>query len=254
MHIETVGTGPDLVLIHGWAMHGGIFAPLLPLLARYFRVHVVDLPGHGRSAKSQESIELAACVERIAAHVPRAIWAGWSFGGLAAMHAAVTRPECVRGLVAIAASPCFVAAADWPHGVALDVFAQFEAGLRGDYRGTIERFLALETVGSPDAVEELRELKAIVFEHGEPDPRVLVDGLRILESTDVRTQLGQLDVPSTWIAGRRDRLVPAAAMRWSAQRAQGDYVEIASGHAPFLHHADEVAAAIAAVAERIYAR
>jgi pimeloyl-[acyl-carrier protein] methyl ester esterase len=254
VHIETTGTGPDLVLIHGWAMHGGIFAPLLPLLAPRFKVHVVDLPGHGRSAMSGESIELDACVEQLAAQVPRALWAGWSFGGLVAMQAAVTRPECVRGLVAIAASPRFVAADDWPHGVALEVFAQFETGLRGDYRGTIERFLALETIGSPDALEELRELKATVFAHGEPDPRVLVDGLRILEATDLRARLSGLQLPSTWIAGRRDRLVPAAAMRWSAQQARGDHVEIASGHAPFLHRTIEVAAAIAALDGRAGSR
>ena len=26
--LRRLGQGPDLVLIHGWAMHGGIFAPL----------------------------------------------------------------------------------------------------------------------------------------------------------------------------------------------------------------------------------
>ena len=47
MHIEAHGSGPDLVLIHGWAMHGGVFAGLLERLGARFRVHVVDLPGHG---------------------------------------------------------------------------------------------------------------------------------------------------------------------------------------------------------------
>ncbi|KAG1530969.1 hypothetical protein G6F50_016975 [Rhizopus delemar] len=28
MHIEVTGRGPDLVLIHGWALQGGVFAPL----------------------------------------------------------------------------------------------------------------------------------------------------------------------------------------------------------------------------------
>jgi len=47
LHVESTGEGPPLVLLHGWAMHGGLFAPLVPALARRYRVSVVDLPGHG---------------------------------------------------------------------------------------------------------------------------------------------------------------------------------------------------------------
>ena len=254
MYIETRGSGPDLVLIHGWAMHGGIFAPLTPLLAERFRVHVVDLPGHGRAAESAESIDPARCAAQLAARLPPALWAGWSFGGLVALQAALQAPASVRGIVEIAASPRFVSAPDWPHGVPADVFIQFGCGLLQDYRGTIERFLALETLGSAQAQQELRELKAHVFERGDPSLHVLEDGLDILQTTDVRGALAQLPVPGLWIAGRRDRLVPAAAMRWASQQgARGEYLEIASGHAPFLSHAREVAGAIIAFAERIAA-
>ena len=45
-----MGRGPPLVLLHGWAMHSGLWAPLLPRLAERYRVHPVDLPGHGHSA------------------------------------------------------------------------------------------------------------------------------------------------------------------------------------------------------------
>ena len=92
----------------------------------------------------------------------------------------------------IAASPRFVAAADWTHGVDADVLAQFGAGLRRDYRHTIERFLALEAIGSEHAQAELRELKAHVFERGEPAARVLEDGLRILATSDLRARLRSL--------------------------------------------------------------
>jgi len=51
-------------------------------------------------------------------------------------------------------------------------------------------------------------------------------------------------VPSLWIAGRRDRLVDAGAMRWAAERSGGRYLECNSGHAPFLGHADALAASI----------
>jgi pimeloyl-[acyl-carrier protein] methyl ester esterase len=244
MEIETTGTGPDAVLIHGWAMHVGIFAPLTRLLATHFRLHLVDLPGHGRNAQASTCDPLD-CATAIARAVPRAIWIGWSLGGIVALHAALEHPAQVRGIVEIAASPRFVVAPDWPHGVAPEVFAQFGAGLRNDYRGTIERFLALEALGSDHAQAELRDLRAHVFERGEPSLAALHDGLRVLDRTDMRARLPELPVPSLWIAGRRDRLVSAGAMRWAAaQSPQGCFVEISSGHAPFIGHAPEVADAI----------
>ena len=245
MHIDVFGSGPDLILIHGWAMHGGIFAPLTPLLAARFRVHVVDLPGHGRSIGSQESIDPTRCAAWLATELPRAIWAGWSYGGLVSLRAALEFPQQVRGLVQIATSPRFVSAPDWPHGVPVEVFTEFGRGLLGDYRGTIERFLALETLGSARAQDELRELKAHVFERGDPVLEVLEHALTVMQTTDLRENLRQLVLPSLWIAGRRDRLVPSAAMHGSARQSpHGRFVEIASGHAPFLRHAGEVAAAI----------
>ncbi|HSE13912.1 MAG TPA: pimeloyl-ACP methyl ester esterase BioH [Rudaea sp.] len=255
MHIESSGSGPDLILIHGWAMHGGIFAPLTPRLAERFRVHVVDLPGHGYANESDESIDPARCAASIAATLPAAIWAGWSFGGLVSLRAALEHPQSVRGIVEIAASPKFVASADWTHGVAAQIFVEFGAGLLADYRQTIERFLALETLGSAHGQQELRALKAHVFERGDPALPVLEQGLDVLRSTDLRHCLSALAVPNLWIGGRRDRLVPSAAMRWAAQHSpHGEFLEIPSGHAPFLSHAQEVASVIATFADRIGSR
>ena len=50
LHVESAGHGPPIVLLHGWAMHSGLWGPLVPRLARRYRVHAVDLPGHGHSA------------------------------------------------------------------------------------------------------------------------------------------------------------------------------------------------------------
>jgi pimeloyl-[acyl-carrier protein] methyl ester esterase len=244
MHIETQGAGADLVMIHGWAMHAGIFAGFARALAPQFRLHLVDLPGHGYSRDDAGSLDPAECGRRIAEKVPRAIWLGWSLGGLVAMRAALDQPAKVRGLVLVSSSPRFVVGDDWMHGVAPSVFAEFGAGLAGDYRGTIERFLALETLGSEHARSELRALKHDVFAHGEPAMSALTEGLRVLDATDFRDDIGRIKVPSLWIAGRRDRLVDADAMKWAAGQSGGRYVECNSGHAPFLGHADALAASI----------
>ncbi|MBL8297458.1 MAG: pimeloyl-ACP methyl ester esterase BioH [Rhodanobacteraceae bacterium] len=252
MHIETLGQGPDLVMIHGWAMHAGIFAPLTRELAQHFRLHLVDLPGHGLSAQRDERLDLAACAERIAAQTPRALWLGWSLGGLVCIEAARQQRPLVRGLVLIATSPRFVVGDDWPQGVAADTFRQFGDGLRSDYHRTIERFLALEAHGSERAQSELRELRAHVFDRGEPALRALCDGLEILDRADLRGLLPQLSTPSLWIAGRRDRLIPPGAMQWAAQQSpHGRWLELPAGHAPFIGHAHSVAEAVVAFAAEV---
>ena len=63
LHVEVAGDGPPLVLLHGWAMHGGVFAPLVERLAPRFTLHLVDLPGHGHSRDSGVPLRLDACVE-----------------------------------------------------------------------------------------------------------------------------------------------------------------------------------------------
>ena len=252
MHIETGGSGPDLVLIHGWAMHSDIFAPLTRLLTPHFRIHLVDLPGHGASAHSDDGCGPVDCASALAAMLPRALWVGWSLGGIVSLHAALDHALKVRGIVEIAASPRFVLGPDWPHGVSPDIFAQFGAGLHRDYRGTIERFLALEALGSDHAQAELRGLKAHVFDRGEPSLAALEQGLHTLDTTDLRARLAELAVPSLWIAGRRDRLVPSTALHWSAAHSpQGKFVGFSSGHAPFIGHAAEMADAIVAFAQTL---
>ncbi|MBB5207654.1 pimeloyl-ACP methyl ester esterase BioH [Chiayiivirga flava] len=249
MFIESIGQGPALVLIHGWAMHAGIFAPLTARLAERFEVFLVDLPGHGRSAERDVVFDPLDCATRIAAQVPAATWVGWSLGGLVALHAALSQPRKVTTLVEIAANPRFVLADDWPHGVDAAVFRQFADGLRDDWKRTIERFLALEAHGSERMQAELRELKANVFARGEPALSVLQDGLRTLDRSDLRAELPRLAMPSLWIAGRRDRLVPPAAMQWAAAQApRGEFLEVSAGHAPFLTHPERVAGAIDAFA------
>ncbi|HVR81257.1 MAG TPA: pimeloyl-ACP methyl ester esterase BioH [Luteimonas sp.] len=247
MHVEVIGSGPPLVLLHGWAMHGGVFGPLVARLRDRFTLHVVDLPGHGLSRDVDVPMTLAACVTAVTAVVPCAPWCGWSLGGLVALQAAATMPRQIPKLAMLCASPRFVRGADWKYGVSAEIFRDFASGLHDDYRGTLDRFVALEAFGSEHAKDEIRALRDDLFARGEPAAQVLADGLVLLETADLRGVLPGLAVPSLWLAGRRDRLVDPRAMRDAAAltpAAQFAMIEHA-GHAPFLTHADAVATRLA---------
>lgn len=245
MHIETLGSGPSVVLLHGWALHGGVFAPLVQRLSDRYTLHLVDLPGHGHSRDSDVALTLEAAVGALLARTPPAAWLAWSLGGLFALRAAVASTQ-VRGLAMVAATPRFVKAEDWPHAVEANVFAKFGEDLRNDYAGTLERFLALDTMGSEHARSELRTLKQDLYARGKPAPAALQAGLQLLEQSDLRALLPALPVPSLWLGGRRDLLVPPKAMQAAAAVSpRATFVEIAGGgHAPFLGHADLVAAEV----------
>ena len=69
LHVETTGSGPDLVLLHGWGLHSGAWDDVLPRLAASATVHTVDLPGHGHSAEFPAG-PFDAAADAIAAVLP----------------------------------------------------------------------------------------------------------------------------------------------------------------------------------------
>jgi pimeloyl-[acyl-carrier protein] methyl ester esterase len=255
LFIETRGRGDThVVLLHGWAMSGAVFATLVERLEQRCTLHLVDLPGHGRSRDSGIPLTTQDCARAIIAATPPAIWLGWSLGGVIALQAALDFAEHVQALAMLDSTPRFVRGEDWPHAISPEILQQFAADLRRDHRGTLERFLALEALGSDCAQEDLRRLRHEALTDQPPPVRTLCEGLDLLEHADLRARLHELDQPSAWIAGRRDRLVQWQAMQWSARACRGAFTRIeGGGHAPFIGHADEVVAALQPLLEREHA-
>ncbi|MCB1519069.1 MAG: alpha/beta fold hydrolase [Hyphomicrobiaceae bacterium] len=54
-HVQTMGSGPGLLLLHGTGSSTHSFAELMPLLARHFTVITPDLPGHAFTGMSRRA-------------------------------------------------------------------------------------------------------------------------------------------------------------------------------------------------------
>ncbi len=237
LHVEVVGSGPDMVLLHGWGLNSACWQSIVPLLSQSFRLHMIDLPGFGLSheqfARSGSLEDISAALLEV---VPsRAIWLGWSLGGLCATHFSLNYPDRVAALVTVASSPKFLATSNWS-GIADKVLETFKLQLQQDLAKTVSRFLAIQAMGSDSAKQDIKLLKQYLAFRPQPHAEALSNGLALLSSGDLRTALPQLQVPVYRLYGRLDSLVPRAAIE-QINELLSDSPHIifqSSSHAPFI--------------------
>ena len=251
---------------HGWGSNLRVFDGLRAALRPSYRTAAVDLPGHGRSrwrddrnclgttpvATNPIDITLTdanSMLARLLATLPAAQAAkpataliGWSLGGQLALQAAALVPNRIACLVLFGTTPRFVRSPDWPWGVPATVLSQMHQQLAQDYRRTVTDFLELQVRGSRDAATAGAALRSALLAQGEAQPQALEAGLALLGSTDLRSGLKNIHVPTLVIAGRNDRVtLPAASAALADALPRATYIEYPrAAHAPFLSHLEEL--------------
>ncbi|MGZ5006435.1 MAG: alpha/beta fold hydrolase [Methylobacter sp.] len=250
IHLETFGEGKPIVLVHGWAMHTGIWREFAMQLAQNYQVTCIDLPGHGRSEKIDRFM-----LEQISAELVCALpeqsccWLGWSLGATVVLDIAGRYPGRVSSLILLAGNPLFtnsgLDAQNWP-GMDGRLLDEFAGQLNKNCSATLLRFLSLQVNALAEQKNLLKQLKTAVFECDAPDGDVLQGGLNILKQADLRPVLSGLNFPVSVILGGLDTLVPVAVglkMQQLLPKLELNIIDRA-GHVPFLSHAPETLAMI----------
>ena len=259
LHIESVGAGPDLVLLHGWAMHSGIWREVRSELAQHFCLHLVDLPGHGFSpgfspadVSGSHASMLERTVEMIMDILPaNCIVCGWSLGGQVAIELALRDPVRIAKVALISTTPSFVKRKDggndshdspgqpeWLWGTDAAALQLFTRNLRRDCRTTLQRFLTLQVSGGSDTASELTWLRDSLFERGDPDEASLAAGLQILLSADLRKKIKDISQLVLLFHGENDVITHPDAARWMNRQLQNSKLIMLRncGHVPFLSY------------------
>lgn len=235
VYCNIVGSGRNLVLLHGWGMTSAIWEPVLEELSQHFCVYVVDLPGFGQSPPLAD-YSLQSISEAIMQVVPEdATWCGWSLGGLIATYAAINYPRRVNKLIQVASSVKFVSDAEW-QGVEPAVFDNFLQGLQVNSQKTLARFIGIQAMGCASARKDSATFKRLLAETGVADQEALVAGLKLLAESDLRESFSTLSQPCLSLFGLFDRLVPIQTSQNMATilaHSQSQLFENSS-HAPFM--------------------
>lgn len=245
-HVEIIGQGKPLVLIHGWGMHGGVWHPLVKELSKDYMLYIVDLPGMGNS-RPIDPCHLYSLAEEVAEVIPGVSDVlGWSMGGLIAQNIAVTQPDRIRRLILVGTSPCFIDRPDWQAGIATDYFTDFAHSVDIDYKRTMIKFLTLQCMRAKGARETIKQLRSSFDLKPAATVHTLKRTLQILLESDLREESIKIHKPTLLIHGDRDTLAPVQAAHWMMQNLPKGYLRVISGaaHAPFLSHREQFVEAL----------
>ncbi len=235
LHVDVIGKGYPLIMLHGWGWNSTIWEPLIPQLSEKFQLFLIDLPGFGKSSFLSTDYDMPHLKERLLEVTPdKGYWLGWSLGGMIAWYVALSHPERVTRLMTVASSPKFVAGDNWP-GVSLPTLEKFSCMLQENYQKTLLEFLELQLRGAPRNKELFVELKSqiLLTPH---TLAALTSGLTLLQDLDLRTTLAKQQCKSLHLFGSHDTLVPVRVTeKIQALSSQADCLVIPkSGHMPFL--------------------
>lgn len=101
LHVEELGAGVPLLLVHGWAMDHRVFRPQIEDLSRDFRVIALDRRGFGLSAGEPDLSREVADIDAVARQLIGGPFhlLGMSQGGRIALRYAARHPGRLRSLI-----------------------------------------------------------------------------------------------------------------------------------------------------------
>lgn len=232
LHAVEQGQGPPLLLLHGVGGTHEMWLPLIPELARSYRVIAGDHRGHGRSAKPGGTYTVRLFTDdwaqaMDALGIERAHLLGLSMGGAIAMRMAVEHPSRVRSLI-------LVDTWAYPHP---DFVAMLRKRLQALGAGDLEAYAeaAIPQVHSPAFIaanpRAMDEYRARV---AQLDPASARAAIQACIDHDMQGACARIKAPTLVLVGSLDTLTPPYHSEYLARGIPGATLSVieGSGHAP----------------------
>ena len=260
LHVRCSGTGPPVVLLHGFTGSGGTWDPLRDALGERHTTIAIDLPGHGRSGAPDDPArhaldrfadDLATVLDELG--TSRVALLGYSLGGRAALRFAIRHPDRLAALIVESASPGIAGATERASRLAADraLADTIERDGVAAFVAWWERLPLWESQASlPEDVRARLHSQRL-----DNRPRGLANSLRGAGAgvePPVLDRLAMLDVPALIIAGALDEKYVAAGEEMAAA-IPGAHVAIVpdAGHAAHLERPEAFAALVSGFLDRV---
>jgi len=227
IHYRVEGSGPDVLMIHGWASSERMWErPMRQLASAGFRAWAPDLPGFGESSQPTDNWytipNLTSAIEEFieCVGIERAAVVGHSMGGAIALELAGRSPQRVGSLVLVAP------AVSGRLGLSLHVLFDSPLGHRllelSQQHDTLARLGGLSTFGA----SWLRGGLGVALRRDAEDlaraaPQAAIGCLRAVIGFDFTDRLATICAPTLVIVGLLDVTLPPSEGMLAAARIPG---------------------------------
>ncbi|MFM9978268.1 MAG: alpha/beta fold hydrolase BchO [Sphingomonadaceae bacterium] len=256
LHVQIMGAGPALLLLHGTGAATHSWRALMPLLAEGFTVIAPDLPGHGftrgvlADGATLPSVARGVAALMTALEVNPAVIVGHSAGAAIAIRMALDRLAAPRALVGLSAAllPFPGLAAQLFPTLAkllfLNPFAPHIFARMAQSPGEVGRFLPRATGSTIDAAG-VASYARLFAKAGHI--RGTISMMASWDLDALKRDLPRLTVPLLLAHGERDSAIPIATVRDATALIPGARFESLGdlGHLAHEERPDLVAALIA---------
>jgi 3-oxoadipate enol-lactonase len=242
--LASTGTGPDLVLLHSLLTDMDAFDPIVPLLAKHWRVNTVALPGFAGSTRCLPTIDdfadaIGALLTEGGFDPRTTTLIGNGFGGFVALGTAIRRGQLFNRLVLIGCGAGFTPEAARVFDTMSAKVA--EGGMAAIVDIALGRIFTAEYLaGHPQQAEERRQVLL------QTDPESFIIACQALASVDYRAEVSDVINPTLIVVGSEDQATPAAMGKDLATGMPAAEFRILPGlaHAPQLQDPEALVAAI----------
>lgn len=238
-----VGDAPPVLLVHGWAAHGGFFAPQLAALAARHRVIAPDFAGHGASRSADAAPTIAGMADDLAElmvglGLKNVLAVGWSMGASVLWELLGRGGDSpISGLVIIDMTPRILNDETWRLGLSDGFDAEKSASaitsMQADW-AQFSRRVAGNVFGPDGAPELLTRFARTAFAAN--DPAVMAQAWDSMTTFDARALVPVIATPTLVTYGARSKLYAPGVSAWLADTAPyaARVAFLRSGHAPHL--------------------
>ena len=223
VHYEVYGRGRPVILLHGWLGSWGLWQETMAFLGKNYRTYAMDFWGFGESGTKRVTYDVNDFVSLVDQFMEqlgiiRAPLVGHSMGGTVSLSVAIRYPERVSKVVVVG-SP-IVGSSLAPllklAGYRMNAFLIFN--MMGAFRAFMKNYYSRQICSDPRFPEMMdRDLSKTTLES-------FLRSIASLRRTDLRPDLGKIQVPVLGVYGDRDKVVDPK--EWQPLKAGVPHAEI----------------------------